>query len=342
MRRGAQAASYQPVASAPVVVRPKAIGSWLGARGQLPRIGVAAALAIGLGTLAVAVDATPELPGAQWLGSLDAAPVEGRTLRLLHLAAAGLGAEVRRVEAERDAQLQALHDQLRRRGEPQAARISTIAEIKQGAPSLHEEVKGLRLMAAGLLLREGARAGHPFEPALERFAMVAAAVRSPDLETDAVIERIAALRPYARTGVVSTQDLRRSFAPLTAMVDRAAALGWWDTALVTVGLRDDPLQPLQNARAALMVDDLAGAVDALATLQGEAALVTEGWLGLAQARLATDSAVDELYRLALAVGAEPFADGPVAAIGRPAPRGLPASAPWQAAVTTPAEGPWSR
>jgi hypothetical protein len=83
-------------------------------------------------------------------------------------------------------------------------------------------------------------------------------------------------------------------------------------------------------------------------LQGVAALVTEGWLGLAQARLATDAAVDELYQLALAVGVEPFADAPLASSEKvaPVPKVAPAApgtpAPWQAAQTTPATGTWPR
>jgi hypothetical protein len=336
------------------------VRGWLGTRGRLPLIGVAVALVIGLGTVAVAVDTTPEPPAAHWLGSLDDARMEGRAARLLGAAAVGLGAEARRVEAQRDGQLRALHDQLDAVGARQAllldhlsirsagavgapqAGVATIAAIKEDAPSLYEEVRVLRLVAAGLLLREGARTGRPFEPALERFAMVAAAVRSPDLAADLVAERIAALRPYAAAGVVSTRDLRRSFGALAAMVDRADASSWWDTALVMVGMRDDPLQPLQQAQAALLVDDLEGAVAALATLPGEAALVTEGWVGLAQARLATDAAVDELYQLALAVGVEPFADAPLASSGKiaPAPKVAPTPGPWQAAQTTPATGAW--
>jgi hypothetical protein len=359
MENGATEAASHP----PVTLIPRAVGGWLAARGQLPLIGVAAALMVGLGTVAVAVDATPEPPAARWLGSLDDARPEGRAARLLGAAAIGLEAEVRRVEGQRDGQLRALHDQLdavdarqallldrlsiggaSATGAQPSAAISTIAAIKDGAPSLYEEVRVLRLVAAGLLLREGARSGQPFEPALERFAMVAAAVRSPDFATDLVVERIAALRPYAAAGVVSTRDLRRSFGALAAMVDRADASSWWDAALVMVGMRDDPLQPLQQAEAALLVDDLEGAVAALAALQGEAALVTEGWLGLAQARLATDAAVDELYQLALAVGVEPFADAPLASSGKiaPAPKVAPTPGPWQAAQTTPATGAWPR
>lgn len=341
MEQSTPQAAWTPSVVAGSKERRRAFGGWLGARGRLPLVGVAAALVIGLGTVAAALDTAAPPPAVQWLGSLDA-PSRDRTLRLLHAAAVGLGAEMRRVEAERDGQLEALHDRLDALGRRPAA-IATIAAIKDAAPGLHAEVMGLRLVAAGLLLREGARSGRPFAPALERYAMVAAAVQSPELDPAAVTLRVAALRPHAEAGVVSSADLRRSFAVLTAMVERAAAPGWWDRALVMVGLRDDPLQSLQDAKAALLVDDLEGAVAALAALHGEAALVTEGWLGLAQARLATDAAVDELYRLALAVGAEPVADMPVAWSGKAAPaRSLPRPTAWQAAQTTPAAGAWPR
>lgn len=361
MRRGARKTASQRL-SAPVPgVRPGAIGGWLPARGPA-RIGLAVALVAGVGTLAVAVGAEPEEAGARWLGSIDAGQ-GGKALRLVHAAALGLDAELRRVEAERDSQVQGLRAELRTLGAQQAvlqrrlwsidghdledlkpapAGVSTVAATQPVAPGLEEEVVRLRLVAAGLLLREAARSGSPFEPALERFSIAAAAIRSSDLvaERVAMTESIEALRPHATSGVTPVRDLRRSFASLAVMAQHAAPSGWWDSALVMVGLRDDPLQPLQDARAALMVDDLEGAVAALATLRGEAALVSEDWLGLAQARLATDAAVDHLYRLALAVGAEPLvADGPVASSGEaaPTPRKLSRSLVWQSAQTTPAE-----
>ena len=165
-----------------------------------------------------------------------------------------------------------------------------LAAVKGGAFDLVEEVRALRLVPAALLLREAAESGRPFAPALDQFAAVVAQVDSAYLEADPpVMEQIASLQPYAETGVLSWRDLRRSFASLAGLIDRADPLSWWDWALVVAGWRDDPLAPLHEAQAALMVDDLEGAIASLAAFQGEAALVTEGWLALARARLAADA-----------------------------------------------------
>jgi hypothetical protein len=85
-----------------------------------------------------------------------------------------------------------------------------------------------------------------------------------------------------------------------------------------------------------MVDDLEGAIASLAAFQGEAAVVTEGWLALARARLAADAMVNDLYQVALAAGASPSALGSTLAssVGaEPAARRSPGP-PWRAAQTT--------
>jgi hypothetical protein len=221
---------------------------------------------------------------------------------------AGHGDSVRALDAElirlRDAQVDLGKQQAGLESRLTAA--IELAAVKGGAFNLVEEVRALRLVPAALLLREGAESGRPFAPALEQFAAVAATVDSAYLKADPpVMEQLASLQPYAETGVVSWRDLRRSFASLAGLIDRAQPSSWWDWALVMSGWRDDPLEPLHEAQAALMVDNLEGAIASLAAFQGEVALVTEGWLALARARLAADAMVDDLYQVALAAGANP-------------------------------------
>jgi hypothetical protein len=277
-----------------------------------------ALLLAGFGTLAVTVDATPEQVGPRWLGRIDdRVPVaEARATQLLGATAIGLEAELRRLGAGHGGSVRALDAELVRLRDAQAAlgrqqaglesRLAAaieLAAVKGGAFDLVEEVRALRLVPAALLLREAVESGRPFALALDQFAAVAAAVDRAYLEADPqVMEQIASLQPYADTGVVSWRDLRRSFASLPGLIERADPAGWWDWALVMAGWRADPLEPLHEAQAALMVDDLEGAIASLATLQGEAALVTEGWLTLARARLAADAIVNDLYQVALAAG----------------------------------------
>jgi hypothetical protein len=289
-------------------------------------------LLVGFGLLAVTVDASPEQIGPRWVGRIDAdMPVHE----------AGGSAELAGVRG-------ALADLTRRQAgiESRLTAAVELAALKD-APSLDDEVRALRLVAAALLLREGAQSARPFGPALDRFAAIAASVENADLEADLppVVERITSLQPYAETGVISSPDLRRSFATLPDLIERAQPSGWWDSLLIMVGWRDDPLRPLHEAEVALMVGDLEGAVGSLAALQGEAALVAQGWLDLARARLSADALVDDLYQLALAAGSAPSAASSALASsdrGKPAPRRSFEPASWQAAQTTIGAGPHPR
>jgi hypothetical protein len=288
-------------------------------------------LLAGFGLLAVTVDASPEQSGPRWVGPID----DGMPAR-----EAGGSTEV--------AHVRAALDDLTRRQAGIESRLTAAVELAalKAPPSLDEEVQALRLVAAALLLREGAQSARPFGPALDRFAAIAASVETADLQADLppVVQRLAALQPYAETGVISSLDLRHSFASLPGLIERAQPSGWWDALLIMVGWRDDPLRPLHDAEAALMVGDLAGAVGSLAALQGEAALVAQGWLELARARLAADALVDGLYQLALAAGSAPSAAGSALASGaaQPAPRRSLEPASWQAAQTSISAGAQAR
>jgi hypothetical protein len=320
---------------------------------SMPAIAASAVLLVGLGTLTVTLDATPEQVEPGWHGRIDGSvPVaEASAARLLAATAIGLGTELRRpgtgpvgeVRAL-DAELVRLRDAQAHLGKQQAgleSRLAAAIELaaaKGGAFDLVEEVRVLRLVPAALLLREEEESGRPFAPALDQFAAAVAQVDSAYLKADPpVMKQIASLQPYAENGVLSWRDLRRSFDSLAGLIDRADPLSWWDWSLVMSGWRDDPLAPLHEAEAALMVDDLEGAIASLAVFQGEAALVTEGWLALARARLAADALVEGLYQIALAAGARPPALGSTLASSsdeEPAIRGSFEPPVWPAAPTT--------
>ena len=324
---------------------------------SMPAIGASAALLVGLGTLAVTFDATPEQVGPRWLGRLDdhVPGPEARATQLLGATAIGLEAELRRVDAGRDGKVRALDAELVRLRDAQAelgkqqagleSRLAAAIELaaaKGGAFDLVEEVQALRLAPAALLLRETAESGRPFAPALDQFAVLVAGVDSGSFENaPPVMEQIASLQSYADTGVVSWRDLRRSFVSLPGLIERADPLSWWDWGLVVAGWRDDPLAPLHQAQAALMVDDLEGAIASLAALHGEAALVAEGWLALARARLAADALVSDLCQFALAAAASPSALGSTLASSSGAKPAVRRSL-WGAVHTTISAGSLSR
>jgi hypothetical protein len=344
-------------------------------------------LLVGFGMLAMTVDATPDQIGPRWLGRIDdGRPIhEARATQLLGATAVGRETELRRVDVGDGGSARALDDEVRALGRAQSrledrlhsieadgpaelagvrraladltrrqagieSRLTAAVELvalKGDPPNLDDEVQALRLVAAALLLREGAQSARPFGPALERFAAVAGSVESAYLEADLpqAAERIASLQRYADSGVISAWDLRRSFGSLPGLIDRAQPSGWWDSVLIMVGWRDDPLRPLHEAEDAMVVGDLEGAVASLAALQGEAALVAEGWLDLARARLAADVLVDDLYHLALATGSAPSAAGSALASSagaKPAVRRLIEPVSWKAAQSTFGEGPQAR
>jgi hypothetical protein len=344
-------------------------------------------LLAGFGMLAMTVDATPEQIGPRWLGRIDdGGPIhEARAAQLLGASAVGLETGLRRVDAGYGGSVRALDDEVRALGQAQSrledrlrsieaggpaelagvrhaladltrrqagieSRLTAaveLAALKDDAPSLDDEVQALRLVAAALLLREGAQSARPFAPALDRFAAIASRLENAAIEAELppAAERIASLRPYADSGVISALDLRRSFASLPGLIERAQPSGWWDSMLILVGWRDDPLRPMHEAEAALMGGDLESAVASLAALQGEAALVAEGWLDLARARLAADALVDDLYQLALAAGSAPSAVGSALASSagaKPAMRRSFEPASWKAAQSTIGAGPQAR
>ncbi|MGH6913885.1 MAG: hypothetical protein ACREH3_09285, partial [Geminicoccales bacterium] len=323
--------SWRSLLRVPVVRRS------LSSRGWLSLIGASAILLTGLGTIAVIVGATPEPAEPLWRGRIDDVAPGSRTVQLLGATAAGLEAQARRADAGKSSRLRAMSDALQasseRQGrledrlraiengsvelvgvrdalaelterqigiEAQLTAAADVAAIKAAAPAARSEVRALRLVAAALLLREGAQSAHPFASELARFSAAAAGIdtRRHDADLAPAMEQIALLQRYAQTGVVSWRDLRRSFASVAVLVERADPASWWQSALVLVGWRADPLQPLRQAQAALRIDDLETAVASLAALEGEPAIVTEGWLTLARDRLAADAIVDDLYRLA--------------------------------------------
>src|ERR671918_546739 len=104
MTRAPSAAASRPRPSWQSLLRLPLLRRSLPRSRLVPAIGTSALLLVGLGALAVTVDATPEQVGPRWLGRIDdRVPVaEARATQLLGATAIGLEAELRRVDAGRD------------------------------------------------------------------------------------------------------------------------------------------------------------------------------------------------------------------------------------------------
>jgi hypothetical protein len=357
MRRVPSAAASSPRPSWHSPHRLPLLGPLLLRSRAVAAISATAVVLVALGTMAITVGATPEPIQPRWLGRInDGVRVsEERAAQLLRATTTALASELREVEVRHGDSVSALNaelirlrdaqvDHIRRQAglESRLAAAIALAAVEGGASDLAEEVQLLRLVPAALLLQAGVDSGQPFAPALQQFAAVVATVDTAYLRAGPPVkEQIASLQPYADNGVVSWRDLRRSFASLPHLIERADPSSWWDQGLVMGGWRADPLEPLHEAQAALMVDDLEGAIAALGALQGEAALVAEGWLAMARARLDADAMVNALYRVALAAGAGLPGPGPTLASSsgvEPASRRPLEPAPWGAAQATTSAG----
>jgi hypothetical protein len=173
------------------------------------------------------------------------------------------------------------------------------------------------LRAAGALarLRTSLERGYPFEHELDE---VTAALSG---DADA-IGRLQPLRQWAESGVASRADLRGALEILGSDIVRAAILEapqtWWqaivarlkamivvrptpDGDIPSAGTEegDKPPAIVARAEAKLRDDDIAGAINELAALNGAAADVAQAWVATARARVGADdtmAALDDALR----------------------------------------------
>jgi uroporphyrinogen-III synthase len=166
------------------------------------------------------------------------------------------------------------------------------------------------LLAVGQL-RAAVEGGRDFDGELKTVAALAPV----DLDLTALTAGFAA---RADDGVPTLTALQQSFTAIGAKVIRASALpddetaSWWnrtvDRLLTVVTIRridgdavgTGPAAVVSRAEALLKTGALAEAISELSTLQGGPADVLAPWLAQAQARLAADTALNELTGSALA------------------------------------------
>jgi hypothetical protein len=130
----------------------------------------------------------------------------------------------------------------------------------------------------------------------------------------ALIAAEAALAPYAAMGVATVAELRDGFGlillpklqPMLEESDQSWvdwAFGWMNLVLIPFySLPPTPQQQLIiSATTRLTEDDLAGAVELIAQLDGPAAALVVRWLKEANARLAVDAAYNSLSGIVVAL-----------------------------------------
>ena len=154
-------------------------------------------------------------------------------------------------------------------------------------------------------LRDALRFSAPFETELQ-------AVRSLIPAGDPLLEALAPLETHAGRGVPTRDELAVRFEPMARSAVAASYDDSWSGRLMSrvseaVSVRpvgevegDSPRARIARAEARLDNDDLAGAIEALSGLQGQAAAVAETWSTDAAARLAGEEALTELTRRTLA------------------------------------------
>lgn len=186
------------------------------------------------------------------------------------------------------------------------------AAVAAAQKTVRSEARGDRASALVLAigqLRETLRGARPFAAELETVQALAG-------DRPGYGEPLSALSAHAARGVPTRDALALRFDPLAQLAARAAiapeGAGWVDhtlarlSGLVTIRRTGEdptdtrPTAAIARAEARLELGDLAGAVDALGTLDGAPAQVLAEWLADAKARLAVERAAAALTTQALA------------------------------------------
>lgn len=158
-------------------------------------------------------------------------------------------------------------------------------------------------------LRVAVNAGRPYRQSLSALQALSSGI-------DETVPHLAALAPSAATGIAGRDSLKSTFPGMAEAVRQAVLLpsdaGWVDRTvariegLVTVRPApgevdgEDAAAVLARAEGRLNNGDLAGAIAAVAMLEGEAAEAAAAWRRSAEARLAAESALDDLNSYAIA------------------------------------------
>lgn len=216
--------------------------------------------------------------------------------RFLHLRPAGVEWQARQ-DVETGRLVQSLSELDRR-----------LAELTDSVAKTNKQTAGFKASEAGmetqvriialLQLRGMMRRPVPFDAELK-------AVKAFGGTIDTLVPLLESVESYASIGIPLELQLRREFAGLAEMLayaeTRPSMVHWltnftgWSkdpTPAEEAARPERPSSIAARAQARLAENDLHGAVEILAALEGDAAAAVRPWLGQAQARLAANQADD--------------------------------------------------
>lgn len=210
----------------------------------------------------------------------------------------GLVGRLSEMETANAASLQAIDDL--------TSRIEMLSKRQTGASAEAVQTQAMVLVVGQV--QRAVETGDAFDEPLRTLAAAAG-------DDPAVKDAIAAMRPYAASGVSTLASLRRDFAADASEIVRAgdalAENDWIDAAvnkvssLVTVRRVDGEGDPtsvdgiVAAAEDRLAEGDLAGAISVIETLESGAAEAASAWLAEARARQSVDDALTTLHDLAV-------------------------------------------
>lgn len=226
--------------------------------------------------------------------------------RALHLRTPGMEWQARQ-EVENGRQAQSLAELDRRLAEL-AGVVAKANDQAAGVKAMQAALEAQTRALAQLQLRAVLRRPVPFEAELK-------AVRAFGGKGDDLEPLLAAIEPYASTGIPLDSQLRREFSSVSDAVARTEArpsMMHWLTNVTGINTLtnlvawsaeppapegpqpDRPADIVERAQGKLYDGDLRGAAEELAKLEGDAAGAARVWLGEAKARLAANQAVDRI------------------------------------------------
>lgn len=244
------------------------------------------------------------------LAALEEAPAgtDAEALASLQSTISALGDRIEGLESSRTAldSLTGRVDRLEQTVDQSSTELERVSAALARAEATDSRTQAI-VLAVGQIDQALARGGS-FDSGLTALRSIAAG--DPDFQ-----QALTTLDAHATQGVAGREELERRFPAMAEAVREAEALpadaSWVDQmrasveGLVTIRPApgevegDDPDAVLARAEGRLRDGDLAGAVEALDALQGDAAAAAEEWLAAARARLEAERAVEALNGLAV-------------------------------------------
>ena len=188
-------------------------------------------------------------------------------------------------------------------------RLDKLESLPKNGPGFDK--RGAILLAVGQLRDSVATSNEFTRPLKAMQAISSGVINNP--------EAFLTLKTFAESGVKNLALLRQNFQEVSNDIVRSsytpAGDGWVDQTLFKISqlvtfrrtgpegaLRNDVAGKVARVEMRLAVRDLKGAIDIIKSLSGEAAKISHKWLADAEATVAVDIAVADLFSKAIKIG----------------------------------------